>query len=301
MSTRTYPVVAAFPYPERLPLAELETPTCGRTSAPLERPGCRMFAPTGRARGERMLNQPVRGTGVLVPALRKGAVPATWVLNFYRSNIGKKWVMAVTGIILLGFVLIHMIGNLKLYAGEEDMNAYGEWIREFLYPALPHEGFLWIMRGVLLVSVLLHIHAATSLTLTNRKARPVKYQGGRNYAVADYAARTMRWSGIIIFFFIIYHLLDFTQGAANPDFIEGEPYHNVIQSFEQWPVAGFYIVANVLLGVHIYHGAWSMFQSLGLNNPRFNRWRRYFAIAFAAAIVIGNVSFPIAVLAGVID
>jgi succinate dehydrogenase / fumarate reductase cytochrome b subunit len=156
------------------------------------------------------------------------------------------------------------------------------------------------MRISLLVAIVLHVHAATALTLANRKARPQKYEGGRDYIAANYAARTMRWSGIIVLAFIIYHLLDLTFGTANPDFRAGEPYHNVIESFSSAPVAIFYIIANVLLGIHIFHGAWSMFQSLGINNRRFNQWRNVFAVGIAAIITIGNVSFPVAVLTGVI-
>jgi succinate dehydrogenase / fumarate reductase cytochrome b subunit len=226
-----------------------------------------------------------------------------WLIDFYGSAIGKKAVMAVTGIILLGFVLAHMAGNLKMYGsnGEAHLNEYGEWLRTVGEPALPHKGALWIMRGGLILAFVLHIHAATTLTLMNRRARPVKYQGGRSYAAADYAARTMRWSGVIVGLFLIFHLMDLTWGTANPDFRHGEPYHNVVESFSRAPVAAVYIVANLLLGLHIYHGAWSLFQSLGWANPTFNPWRRYFAIAFAAVIVVGNVSFPIAVLTGIVD
>ncbi|MDZ7728422.1 MAG: succinate dehydrogenase cytochrome b subunit [Dehalococcoidia bacterium] len=250
-----------------------------------------------------MLNDPAKGRrAVRVPTLRRpGAVPGSWILDFYRSNVGKKYVMAITGIILLLFVFGHMVGNLKLYAGEADMNAYGEWLRNIGYPGLPHEGALWLVRIVLLVSVVLHIHAATVLTLTNRKARPVQYQSKRDYVVANYAARTMRWSGVIVAFFIIYHLLDFTFGTVNPNFVEGEPYNNVVESFQVWPIAIFYIVANLLLGLHIFHGAWSLFQSLGWNNRRFNPWRRYFAGAFSAVVVLGNISFPLAVMVGIVD
>lgn len=238
------------------------------------------------------------------PRLRSPSrLPAFWVFDFYRSNIGKKAVMAVSGIAGLGFLVLHMLGNLKLYLGEEDMNAYGEWLRQILYPALPHSGALWIVRIGLLVAIVLHVHAATALTLANRKARPRKYEGGRDYLAANYAARTMRWTGIIVLLFILYHLADFTFGvkAVNPEFIAGQPYHNVVESFSRWPVATFYIVANLALGLHIYHGAWSMFQSLGVNHKRFNTWRNYFAIAIAAIITVGNLSFPIAVLAGVIE
>ena len=232
------------------------------------------------------------------PAVRARQLP--WPLAFYQSGIGKKWVMAVTGIVLLGFVLMHMVGNLKLYLGEESINKYGVALRAIGGDLVPHTSILWAVRIVLIAAFVLHIHAAYSLTLMNRRARPVGYQSRRHYVAANYAARTMRWSGVIVGLFLLYHLADFTWGWVNPDFIHGEPYHNVVESFQRWPVALLYIVANLALGLHIYHGAWSMFQSLGMNNPRANAARRWFATAFAALITVGNVSFPIAVLTGVV-
>jgi succinate dehydrogenase / fumarate reductase cytochrome b subunit len=239
--------------------------------------------------------------GLQAPKLRGASkLPGFWVFDFYRSNIGKKSVMAVTGILGLGFLVAHMVGNLKMYLGETDYNHYAEWLRVILYPGLPRSGFLWIMRLGLIGSIVLHVHAATALTLANRKARPQKYVGGRDYIAANYAARTMRWSGIIVLAFIVYHLLDLTFGTTNPDFVAGDTYHNVVESFSVVPVAVFYIIANLLLGIHIFHGAWSMFQSLGINNRRFNKWRNAFAFGIAALITVGNVSFPIAVLTGVV-
>jgi len=232
---------------------------------------------------------------------RVAARALPWPLVFYRSAVGKKWVMAVTGIVLLGYVLLHMLGNLKLYLGAEEINRYAEGLRTVGEPFLPHTGALWIVRVLLIGSFALHIHAAYSLTRMNRRARPVPYQSPRHYIAATYAARTMRWSGVIVGLYVLYHLADLTWGWANPDFKKGDVYHNVVASFQQWPVALLYIVANVALGLHIYHGAWSLFQSLGVNNPRFNPARRWFATAFAAAIVAGNVSFPVMVLAGVVS
>lgn len=219
-------------------------------------------------------------------------------IEFYSSDVGKKWVMAVTGIVLLGYVLVHMIGNLKLYLGAEDINHYGEWLREFGEPALPRTVFLWIMRVGLAAAFFFHIHAAYALTRSNLRARAGGYRGGRDYVASDYASRTMRWTGIIITLFVLFHLADLTWGTANPDFVRGEVYANIVASFERVPVSVIYIVANLALGLHIYHGAWSMFQSLGLTNPRFNVWRRWFAIGFAAVVTLGNISFPLAVLTG---
>lgn len=223
----------------------------------------------------------------------------SWVINFYRSAIGKKAVMAATGILLFGFVLGHMLGNLKMYLGPEKLNAYGAWLRTLGEPALPAHGALWIARIVLLGAVILHIDAAVRLTLMNRKARPTKYQKKETVS-ATYAARTMRWGGVIIALFVIWHLLDLTTGTVHPDFIEGNVYHNVVASFSNPLVSGFYILANIALGFHLYHGLWSMFQSLGGNHPYFNSWRREFATVFAVIITLGNLSFPIAVLTGIV-
>ena len=139
--------------------------------------------------------------------------------------------------------------------------------------------------------------AAYQLTMINRRARPEAYRSKRDYVAADFASRTMRWTGIIVALFVIFHLLDLTWGPANPDFVEGDPYHNIITSFERVPVALIYVIANLALGVHLYHGAWSLFQSMGWVRP----WRREFATAFAAVIVAGNVSFPLAVVFGVVN
>ncbi|HZJ26100.1 MAG TPA: succinate dehydrogenase cytochrome b subunit [Acidimicrobiia bacterium] len=234
------------------------------------------------------------------PPIPRPPRPTPFLVGFYRSALGKKAVMAVTGIALLGYVLVHMLGNLKLYLGMEDFDHYAEWLRTIGEPALPATAFLWIMRIGLLLAVVFHIHAAYALTRLNRKARPVRYQSHRDYIAANFASRTMRWTGVIVVLFVIFHLMDLTWGNANPDFVRGDTYDNIVHSFQRVPVAIFYIVANLALGLHIFHGAWSMFQSLGLNNPRFNLWRRYFAAGLAAVVTIGNVSFPLMVVTGVV-
>ncbi|HEX6031829.1 MAG TPA: succinate dehydrogenase cytochrome b subunit [Tepidiformaceae bacterium] len=241
------------------------------------------------------------GRAPVVSPVRTRPGSRLWFLDFYSSSVGKKAVMAVTGIVILGYVFAHMAGNLHLYQGADKLNGYGEHLRTIGEPILPHTGFLWILRSVLILAFVLHIHSAFSLTRINRKARPVKYQGGRDYIAANYAARTMRWTGVIVGLFLIYHLMDLTWGVGGADFTRGEPYQNLVASFERTPVAIVYIIANLALGLHIFHGAWSLFQSLGWNNPRFNPWRKAFAVAFAAVIVAGNVSFPIAVMTGIVD
>lgn len=223
---------------------------------------------------------------------------APWPIEFYRSAVGKKWVMAVSGVILLGFVLAHMIGNLKLYLSKQEIDLYGEALRDMPGHLLPRTVLLWTIRIVLIAAFVLHIHAAYALTRMNRRARSVGYQAPRDYVAADFASRTMRWTGVIVLAFVLFHLADLTWGAANTShFVRGDPYNNLVYSFRRPVVAAFYVIANLALGVHIYHGAWSLFQSLGVNNPRINKARRAFAQGFAAIVVLGNLSFPIAVQA----
>lgn len=213
---------------------------------------------------------------------------------YLRSSIGRKVVMAVTGAILFGFVLAHMAGNMQVYLGPEAMNHYAVFLREFL-----HGWGLWIARAVLLAAVVLHIWSATSLTLTSRKARPVAY-ARQEWRESTYASRTMRWSGVLILAFVVYHLMHFTFGNAHPSFIEGDVYHNFIAGFRSWPASIAYIVAMLLLGLHLRHGIWSMFQTLGVSHPRSIAMAKTGAWIFAAIIVLGNISFPLAVLAGIL-
>jgi len=222
-----------------------------------------------------------------------------FIVTFYRSAVAKKWLMAVSGIVLLGYVLVHMIGNLKVFLGKDDINEYADWLRRLGEPALPREVVLWGLRTGLIAAFVIHIVAAYQLTLINRRARPTQYKSPRDYAAASFASRTMRWTGVIVGLFLIFHLLDLTFGTVNPGFESGNVYRNLIATFDRVPVAVAYIVANLALGIHIFHGAWSMFQSLGLNNPRYNAWRRFFAVGFAGVITTGNVAIPLLITAGV--
>jgi succinate dehydrogenase / fumarate reductase cytochrome b subunit len=220
-------------------------------------------------------------------------------MNLYRSAIGKKAVMAVTGLILFGWIFLHMVGNLKIYLGPTHLNEYAHFLRAMGSPAVP-EGFaLWISRLVLLVCVVFHIHSAYALTLMNREARPIGYRD-RDFVKGTYAARTMRWGGVIILLFVIYHLLHLTTGQAHPDFVEGDPYHNLVVGFRVWWVAAVYILANLALGLHLYHGVWAMFSSVGLTSPKYEKARRGFATIFAVLITAANISFPLAVLSGIV-
>ena len=221
-------------------------------------------------------------------------MPQAATTTFWRSSIGRKVVMAVTGAILFGFVLGHLAGNLTVYLGPEALNGYAVFLRQFL-----HGAGLWVARAVLLLSVILHIWSATSLTLSSRAARPVGYRE-RQWTESTYASRTMRWSGVIILFFVIYHLLHFTFGTVHPSFVEGDVYHNFVTGFQSVPVSIAYIIAMIFLGLHLRHGVWSMFQTLGVSHPRYIRWAHVGAWIFALIVVVGNCSFPIAVLAGLV-
>jgi succinate dehydrogenase / fumarate reductase cytochrome b subunit len=214
--------------------------------------------------------------------------------HFLDATVGKKAVMAVTGLILFGFVVVHMIGNLQAYLGPEALNAYAVWLRELL-----HGAGLWIARAVLLAAVVLHVWAAVALTLENWKARPVGYRR-RRWEESTYASRTMVWSGPILALFIVYHLLHFTTGNVHPNFVEGDVYHNFVTGFRVVPASLFYIVAMFSLGLHLYHGAWSMMQTLGLSHPRWNPLRKSVAWTITSVVVLGNISFPVAVLLGII-
>jgi len=214
-----------------------------------------------------------------------------------RSLVGKKVIMAVTGVILFLFVVGHLAGNLKVFQGPEHFNAYAEGLRTMGAPFFARGQLLWAVRIVLLVAVLLHIWAAIGVTRASWAARPIGYHG-LTPTETTYAARTMRWGGVIIFLYVIYHLLDLTFGAANPSFVPGDVYHNLVASFARWPVSVVYIGAVIVVGLHIDHGLWSAFQTLGLNRPPTFRWRRGVAVAIALLITAGYVAIPVAVLAG---
>lgn len=232
---------------------------------------------------------------------------APFPVEFYRSAVGKKWVMAITGLLIILFALAHMLGNLKMFLpdvdGVPDIDIYGEALRELGVPIFPEHVVLWILRTGLIVVFLLHVHAAYSLTMMNRRARPDGYQGPVGYVAANYASRTMRWSGFIFLAFLLFHLADFTWGvqpAAPEAWERGEIFANFVATFSRPPVTIFYVVASILLGIHLYHGAWSMFQSMGMNHPRFNKWRRSLATTTAVVITVGFIAPPLAVAFGLL-
>ena len=212
--------------------------------------------------------------------------------GFFTSTIGQKVLMAVTGVVLFGFVLGHMAGNLQVFLGREAFNAYSVWLHHFL-----HGTGLWIARLGLIAAVVVHIAVSTALTLKSRRARPVGYRVTAHER-STYASRTMRWSGPIILAFVIYHLLDLTWGRVNPGFDPTDPYRNLVASFGRTPVVAFYVLAVVGLGLHLRHGVWSMLQSIGVSHPRYDRFRDTASTAFAVVVTLGFIVVPLAVQAG---
>jgi succinate dehydrogenase cytochrome b subunit len=214
------------------------------------------------------------------------------VARFYDSSIGKKAVMAVTGLVLFGFLILHMLGNLQVFLGREVMNHYAETLHG-------NPGLLWVARVVLLVSVVLHTWAAIQLTAVKAAARPVAYIKQGNVQGST-GSRTMMLSGPVIALFVIGHLLHFTTGTIHPQFVELHAYENVITGFANPIAAGLYIVAMILVGFHLSHGIWSMFQSIGFSHPRYSPLIRKFAGVFSWILIAGFISVPIAVLAGIV-
>ncbi|MEM9067702.1 MAG: succinate dehydrogenase cytochrome b subunit [Myxococcota bacterium] len=225
-------------------------------------------------------------------------------LTLYSTTIGKKAAMAASGVILLGFTVGHLTGNLKVYAGPEEYNEYARWLRTV--PAL-----LWGARFALIFSFLVHINSAFQLWRRKNEARPSRYAKKVDIAT-DYAAKTMYYSGPILLFYVVFHLAHLTFGGMlfgeGPIFgIEGyewepsNPYNNMVRGFQHWPVVVPYVLGVIALGIHLFHGIWSMFQTFGANHSKYNHLRRDLAIGLAALLTLGNLSFPIAVMAGYLE
>jgi succinate dehydrogenase / fumarate reductase cytochrome b subunit len=209
-------------------------------------------------------------------------------LTLYQTTIGKKVVMALSGGIIVGFVIGHFLGNLNLYLGPEALNGYAAKLHSM--PAL-----VWGTRILLLFAFGAHIGSAYQLWRRNVTARGSHYKRRKDQAT-DYAARTMYWTGPILLLYLIYHLLEFTILPAHP----GDVYRNVVEAFQNPWISTFYIAGNLALGLHIFHGIFSAFQSIGANHPRYNSYRRDLAIAISAVVTLGNLSFPISVLTGIV-
>lgn len=213
-----------------------------------------------------------------------------WWLSLYRSTIGKKVIMAVTGLVMAGFLVLHMAGNLQAFDGPTRINGYSA----FLHGT---GELLWLVRVVLLVAVVLHIDAAIQLTRIARAARPQDY-AERRPQVSTIASRSLRWGGVILAAFIVFHILHMTTGTVHPSFTPGDVYHNLVAGFRVWPVAVFYLVAMAALGLHLYHGVWSSARTLGIVRPNPHPLHRPVAVVVAVVVAAGFALIPIAVLAG---
>jgi succinate dehydrogenase / fumarate reductase cytochrome b subunit len=236
----------------------------------------------------------------------------TGVLTLYRTSVGKKVIMAVSGMVLVGFVIFHMYGNLKMYEGPEVFNAYAAGLRTIGYPIFGYEHLLWVARLGLIAAVVLHIWAATMLTIQSRKSTAAfAVSGTQRYGEkkrqAGYAAYTMRYGGLLIFLFILFHVAHLTFGAfyapgqfQHPHNGEYEVYNNVIYGFQNPIISGIYMITMIFLGLHLFHGVWSMFQTLGLNNAKYTRLLKILAIVVALVVAVPNFIFPVAIMAGIV-
>ncbi|MCX4585454.1 succinate dehydrogenase [Streptomyces sp. NBC_01481] len=218
--------------------------------------------------------------------------------TFWGSTVGKKTVMAVSGLIMLGYLVAHVMGNLKVFFGAGEFNAYGHWLRTMGEPVLHYSWGLWIVRVVLLAAVVGHAVSAYQLSRRDLRARPVQYAHKRRRA--SYATRTMRWGGIIVALFIVWHLLDLTTLTVNENAEPGHPYENVVATFSTWYGNVIYIVAMLAVGLHVRHGFWSAAQTLGVGNATRDRALKTVANVLALVLTAGFISVPVAVMTGVV-
>jgi succinate dehydrogenase / fumarate reductase, cytochrome b subunit len=221
-------------------------------------------------------------------------------LGYFETSVGKKLVMAVSGFLMVGYLILHLWGNLKLFQGPQAVNAYAAWLRTVGDPFFSYSQLLWLVRVVLGAALVLHIWAAYTLTRQDLAARPIGYAGRKNLE-STYASRTMRWGGVIIGLFIVYHVLDLTTGTLHAGaYREGNVYANVVAGFQVWYVSLIYSLAMVAVGLHLYHGVWSMFQTVGWNGVRLTHVWRGVATLLALVIALGNIAIPVAVLSGLV-
>ncbi|CAM5317197.1 succinate dehydrogenase [Streptomyces avidinii] len=231
-------------------------------------------------------------------ATRTDRRPST-TRTIWDSSVGKKSVMAVSGLVMLGYLVVHMLGNLKIFFGADEFNGYAHWLRTLGSPFLHHEWALWIVRVGLLAAVVAHAVSAYQLSRRDIRARPVKYAHKRRRA--SYATRTMRWGGVILGLFIVWHLLDLTTLTVNERAWAGHPYENVLSTFSTWYGNTIYIVAMAALGLHVRHGFWSAAQTLGAGSARRDRTLKFLANGLALVLFAGFVSVPVAVMTGVVN
>ncbi|MCX4745506.1 succinate dehydrogenase cytochrome b subunit [Kitasatospora sp. NBC_01287] len=222
-----------------------------------------------------------------------GPLAALW-----GSTVGKKAAMAVSGLAMLGYLVLHMIGNLKIFFGAGELNGYAAWLRTIGQPFLGHAWFLWIARVALVAAVVVHGVAAYQLSRRDLAARPTGYRHTRPRQT--YATRTMRWGGVILALFIVWHILDLTTLTVNPVADPGHPYQNIVGAFHTWYDGGIYCVAMLALGLHVRHGFWSAAQTLGVNSARRDKALKLTANLLALVLTAGFLSVPIAVMTGVV-
>ncbi|MES2305879.1 MAG: succinate dehydrogenase cytochrome b subunit [Gemmatimonadota bacterium] len=214
------------------------------------------------------------------------------IIALWQTAVGKKVAMAVTGLALVLFLVSHMISNVLVFENPQHLDDYGAWLRSF-------GPLLWVARLGLLAAVSIHIAAAWQLTQMARAARPADYNR-HELRVSSYAARTMRWGGVLLLVFIVFHIFHLTLGTVHPDFVEGAVSQNLKTGLEVKPVAAFYALAMVFLGLHLGHGIWSVFQTLGLNHPAWNKTRKVIAVTLAVLVAGGLLSIPVAALLGLL-
>lgn len=214
--------------------------------------------------------------------------------GFYASMVGKKVVMGVTGLIGIGFVILHSLGNLLVFRGPEAINSYSHFLKST-------GELLWTLRIVLVVAVILHVIAAVQLTLQSRAARPIGYSK-RESQVATIASRTMRWGGVFLLVFIVLHILHFTTGTIKPAgvFTSEDVYANMVGSFRIWWVALFYVLSMIALGLHLFHGAWSSVRSVGVSPPSPQPFHRRISLVIAILVWAAFTAVPIAVFSGIV-
>ncbi|MEU0132973.1 succinate dehydrogenase [Streptomyces sp. NPDC006296] len=218
----------------------------------------------------------------------------------WDSSVGKKAIMAVSGLVMLGYLVVHMLGNLKIFFGSDEFNHYAHWLRTLGEPFLHHEWALWIVRVVLVAAVVLHAVCAYQLSRRDLRARPTRYVHRK--ARSSYATRTMRYGGVILALFIVWHILDLTTGTVHSGgFQPGHPYQNVLDTFSTWYGNVIYIVAVLALGLHVRHGFWSAAQTLGVGSAARDRVLKALAHILAVVLTAGFVSVPVAVMTGVVS
>ncbi len=228
------------------------------------------------------------------------------MFGFYRSSVGKKAVVAVTGLVLFGFVVLHMLGNLKAFLGVDPLtgvhhlDTYALFLREMGHEFLGKGTALWLTRIVLLVCLIVHVSTVIQLQAINAAARPEQYVHSP-HRDSTYAARSMFWGGLFLLIFVVYHILHFTTGTLYfQGFVEGRVYQNVSRAFVMPSILVFYLSAMAVLGFHLYHGAWSLFQTLGLDGPKTNLKLRNFAKTMAVVVALGFISVPLAIFLGLL-